>query len=84
MYAISDNMVQCTPQGQQECLPNHPHPGNGQAFTVLFLPVQGPGYQCSEEDFEAGNSLTANSVLAGEKLLLFGRYIQDFYVGIVQ
>ena len=29
------------------------------------------------------NSLTAISVLAGEKLLLFGRYIQDYNVGIV-
>ncbi len=30
------------------------------------------------------SSLTAFSVLAGEKLVLFGRYVQDFYVGIVQ
>jgi hypothetical protein len=29
------------------------------------------------------NSLTAKSILAGEKLVLFGTYILDFYVGIV-
>jgi hypothetical protein len=29
------------------------------------------------------NSLTAKFVLAGEKLVLFGRYILNFYVGIV-
>ncbi len=30
------------------------------------------------------NSLTAKSVLAGTKLVLFGRYILNIYVGIVQ
>jgi hypothetical protein len=30
------------------------------------------------------NSLTAISVLAGEKLVLFGRYVGNFHVGIVQ
>jgi hypothetical protein len=29
------------------------------------------------------NSLTAKSILAGEKLILFGRYIINFYIGIV-
>jgi hypothetical protein len=29
------------------------------------------------------NSLTATSILAGEKLLLFGKYVLNFYVGIV-
>ncbi len=29
------------------------------------------------------NSLTAESILAGEKLILFGRYILNFYVGIM-
>jgi hypothetical protein len=29
------------------------------------------------------NSLTAKSVLAGEKLVLFGKYVLDFYVGTV-
>ncbi len=29
------------------------------------------------------NSLTAKSVLVGEKLILFGRYILNLYVGIV-
>ncbi len=29
------------------------------------------------------NSLTANSVLVGEKLVLFGKYLVNFYVGIV-
>jgi hypothetical protein len=30
------------------------------------------------------NSLTAKSVLAGTKLVLFGRYVLNFYVGITQ
>jgi hypothetical protein len=30
------------------------------------------------------NSLPAKSVLAGTKLVLFGRYVLKFYVGIVQ
>jgi hypothetical protein len=30
------------------------------------------------------NSLTAKSVLAGIKLILFGRYILNIYVGIVR
>jgi hypothetical protein len=30
------------------------------------------------------NSLPAKSVLAGTKLLLFGRYVLNFYVGIVK
>ncbi len=30
------------------------------------------------------NSLKAISVLAREKLILFDRYVQNFYVGIVQ
>ncbi len=29
------------------------------------------------------NSATANSILAGEKLVLFGKYILNFHVGIV-
>jgi hypothetical protein len=29
------------------------------------------------------NSLTAKSVLAGEKLVLFGRYVLNLFVGIV-
>jgi hypothetical protein len=29
------------------------------------------------------NSLTAKSILVGEKLVLFGRYVLNFYVGIV-
>jgi hypothetical protein len=33
--------------------------------------------------FGALNSLTTKSVLAGEKLLLFGTYLLNFYVGIV-
>ncbi len=30
------------------------------------------------------NSLTAKSVLAGTKLVLFGRYVLNIYVGIVR
>jgi hypothetical protein len=30
------------------------------------------------------NSLSAKSVLAGTKLVLFGRYVLKFYIGIVQ
>jgi hypothetical protein len=30
------------------------------------------------------NSLPAKSVLAGTKLVLFGRYVLKFYIGIVQ
>ncbi len=30
------------------------------------------------------DSLTAKSVPVGEKLVLFGGYVQDFYEGIVQ
>ncbi len=30
------------------------------------------------------NSLTANSVLAGEKLILFGRHVQDFDLEIIK
>ncbi len=35
------------------------------------------------EILEYINSLTAKSVLAGEKLVLFGKYVLNFYVGIV-
>jgi hypothetical protein len=35
---------------------------------------------CSSLSF---NSLTAKSVLVGEKLVLFGKYVLNFYVGIV-
>ncbi len=31
----------------------------------------------------AVNSLTGNYVLAGRKIILFGRYVPDFDVGIV-
>jgi hypothetical protein len=30
------------------------------------------------------NSLTGNYVLVGRKIILFGRYVCDLYVGIVQ
>jgi hypothetical protein len=33
---------------------------------------------------ERVNSLTGNYVLAGRKIVLFGRYVCDLYVGIVQ
>jgi hypothetical protein len=34
--------------------------------------------------FGCFKSFTAQSILAGEKLVLFGRYVLNFYVGIVQ
>jgi hypothetical protein len=33
---------------------------------------------------EALNSLTGNYVFAGRKIVLFGRYVRDLYVGKVQ
>ncbi len=45
--------------------------------TMLF---DGSKEQC-QGDF---NSLPAKSVLAGTKLILFGRYVLKFYIGIVQ
>jgi hypothetical protein len=42
---------------------------------------RGGGGLCKEGHL---NSFTAKSVLAGEKLILFGRYVLNFYVGIVQ
>ncbi len=48
------------------------------------------GYCCEIKEVEIGdnevfciNSLTAKSILAGEKLVLFGSYLLIFYVGIV-
>jgi hypothetical protein len=38
---------------------------------------------CSCRNLIAVNSLTAKSVLAGTKLVLFGRYVLNIYVGIV-
>jgi hypothetical protein len=39
--------------------------------------------RCVVPETKAANSLAAKSVLAGEKLVPFGRYILNFYVGIV-
>ena len=47
-----------------------------------FIPMGCTGF-CQSIDV-GFNSLMAISVLAGEKLVLFGRCIQDLYVGIVQ
>jgi hypothetical protein len=38
---------------------------------------------CRQRHYQSFNSLTAKSVLVGEKLVLFGRYVLNFYVGIV-
>ncbi len=48
-----------------------PQPKKVQAILALNLPNN-------------VNSFTAKSVLAGEKFVLFGRYVLSFYVGIVQ
>jgi hypothetical protein len=46
----------------------------GGRFSFLWEPYSG----------QAVNSLTAISVLAGGKLVLFSRYILNFYVGVAQ
>ncbi len=41
--------------------------------------------ECGNQNAMGGakGSLTAKSILAGEKFVLFGRYILNFYIGVV-
>ncbi len=53
-----------------------------QGRSVLFSDEQKLLFEGWKKGFV--NSLPAKSVLAGTKLVLFGRYVLKFYVGIVQ
>jgi hypothetical protein len=54
---------------------------DGINWTALMDDINGNGRHSL---IDAINSLTAKSVPAGTKLVLFGRYVLNIYVGIVQ
>jgi hypothetical protein len=54
-------------------------------FRSLVKQIKTKNFTGKQSDYQRHlNSLTAKSVPAGTKLILFGRYVLNIYVGIVQ